>query len=179
VKAATPDVLMAASVRLDDLGTITRQMRDVDLNVKMFSSVPYGLLPNYYTQLGKEAEFVYRGSFWDTRIPYPGNREFVAAYEKEFNHTPSVQSAASYAGCRLLAEIVRAEGSLDSDKLRDALLAVRTKTVLGDFAVDGRGFQVAHKAVTIQWQDGKKAVVWPDEVASAKARFPTPPWTER
>jgi branched-chain amino acid transport system substrate-binding protein len=76
-------------------------------------------------------------------------------------------------------DVVRAAGSLDSDKLRDALLALRTKTVLGDFAVDGRGFQIAHKAVTIQWQGGKKTVVWPDDVASAKARFPTPPWAER
>ena len=179
VKAATPDVLMAASVRIEDLVAINRQTREVDLNVKMFSSVPYGLRPDYYKLVGKEAEFVYSGSFWEADLGYPGNREFVAAYEKEYNHAPSVQSAASYAGCRLLVDAVRATGSPDSDKLRSALLALRTKTVLGDFAVDDRGFQVAHKAVTIQWQDGNKAVVWPDDVASAKARFPTPPWTER
>jgi len=179
VKATTPDVLMAASVRLEDLVAITRQMREVDLNVKMLSSVPYGLLPDYYKQLGKEAEFVYSGSFWDTGLPYPGNREFVAAYEKEFNRTPSVQSAASYAGCQLLVETLRRTGSLESNKLRHALLALRTKTVLGDFAVDDRGFQIAHKAITIQWQDGKQATVWPDDVVSAKPRFPTPPWTQR
>jgi branched-chain amino acid transport system substrate-binding protein len=177
--AATPDVLMAASVRLDDLVNITRQMREVDLNVKMFSSVPYGLLPDYYRQLGKEAEFVYSGSFWDAGLPYPGNREFVAAYEKEFNRTPSVQSAASYAGCRLLVEAIRQTGSLESDAIRGALLALRTRTVLGDFAVDNRGFQIAHKAITIQWQDGRQMTVWPDEVVSAKPRLPTPPWTER
>jgi branched-chain amino acid transport system substrate-binding protein len=179
VMAATPDVLMAASVRLDDLVKITRQMREVNLNVKMFSSVPYGLLPDYYKQLGKEAEFVYSGSFWDTGLPYPGNREFVAAYEKEFNRTPSVQSAASYAGCRLLVEAIRQTGSLESDTIRGALLALRTKTVLGDFAVDERGFQIAHKAITIQWQDGRQMTVWPNDVVSAKARLPTPPWTER
>src|SRR5499426_3232801 len=179
VKAATPDVLMAASVRLDDLLKITRQMREVDLNVKMFSSVPYGLLPDYYKQLGKEAEFVYSGSFWDTGLPYPGNREFVVSYEKEYNRTPSVQSAASYAGCRLLVETLQHTESLESDKIRDALLALRTKTVLGDFAIDDRGFQIAHKAITIQWQDGKQVTVWPDEVVSAKPRFPTPPWSQR
>ncbi|HJZ33089.1 MAG TPA: amino acid ABC transporter substrate-binding protein [Hyphomicrobiaceae bacterium] len=179
VKAATPDVLMAASVRLDDLLKITRQMREVDLNVKMFSSVPYGLLPDFYKQLGKEAEFVYSGSFWDTGLPYPGNREFVQAYENEYNRTPSVQSAASYAGCRLLVETLQQTGSLDSNKLREALLALTTKTVLGDFAIDDRGFQIAHKAITIQWQDGKQVTVWPDEVVSAKPRFPTPPWSQR
>jgi branched-chain amino acid transport system substrate-binding protein len=179
VKAAAPDALMAASVRLEDLVAITRQMRAVDLNVKMLSSVPYGLLPDYYKQLGKEAEYVYSGSFWETTLPYSGNQEFVAAYEKEFKRTPAVQSAASYAGCRLFAETVRRIGSLDSDKLREALLNLRTKTVLGDFAVDARGFQTAHRAITIQWQDGKQTVVWPDEVAVGKPRFPTPPWSQR
>ena len=178
-KAAEPDVLMAASVRLEDLVAITRQMKEVDLNVKMLSSVPYGLLPDYYKQLGKEAEFVYSGSFWETSLPYPGNREFITAYEKEFNRTPAVQSAASYAACRLFVETVRQTGSLASDKIREALLTLRTRTVLGDFAVDQRGFQIAHKAVTIQWQDGKQVVVWPDDAASGKPRFPTPPWSHR
>src|SRR5262249_8182049 len=155
---------------------ITRQMREVDLNVKMLNSVPYGLLPDYYKHLGKEAEYVYSGSFWETTLPYPGNQEFVAAYQQEFGRAPAVQSAASYAGCRLLVDAVRRTGSLDSDKLREALLNVKTKTVLGDFAVDARGFQIAHKAITIQWQDGKQVVVWPDEVTSQKARFPTPAW---
>jgi branched-chain amino acid transport system substrate-binding protein len=179
VKAAKPDVLLAASIRLEDLVAITRQMKELDLNVRMLSSAPYGLLPDYYQQLGKEAEFVYSGSFWETRLPYPGNRDFVTAYEKEFNRAPAVQSAAGYAGCQLFVEAVRRTGSLDSDKLREALLTLRTKTVLGDFAVDERGYQIGHKAVTIQWQEGKQVVVWPDELVSGKVRFPTPPWSQR
>lgn len=179
VKAAKPDVFVAGSVRLPDLVTITRQMKEADLNVSMLSSVPYGLLPDFYRELGKDAEFVYAGSFWEATLPNPGNLEFVAAYEKEYNRTPAVQSAAAYAGCRLLVDTARRTGSLDSDKLRDALLTLRTKTVLGDFAIDERGFQTAHKAITVQWQDGKQVVVWPDEVASGKARVPTPGWAQR
>jgi hypothetical protein len=53
---------MAASIRLEDLVAINRQMRAVDLTVKMLSSVPYGLLPDYYKQLGKEADVVVPGS---------------------------------------------------------------------------------------------------------------------
>jgi len=78
-----------------------------------------------------------------------------------------------------LVEAIRQTGSLESDTIRGALLALRTKTVLGDFAVDERGFQIAHKAITIQWQDGRQMTVWPNDVVSAKARLPTPPWTER
>jgi branched-chain amino acid transport system substrate-binding protein len=179
VKATNPDVLVAASIRLDDLVTITRQMRETDLNAKMVNSLPYGLLPEYYQRLGKDAEFVYSGTFWEATLPYPGNHEFVVAYEKEFNRAPAVQSANSYAGCQIFVEAVQRAGTTDSEKLREVLLALKTKTVLGDFAVDERGFQIGQKAVTIQWQDGKQTVVWPDESASRKLRFPTPPWGQR
>ena len=179
VKAAAPDVLMAASVRIEDLVAITRQMRQVNLNVRMLLSVPYGLLPDYYQQLGSDAEFVYSGSFWETSLPYPGNAQFVRAYQAEYKRAPAVQSSGAYAACQLLADAIRRTGSLDSDKLREALLATKTRTVLGDYAVDERGFQVAHKAITIQWQDGKQIVVWPDAVASGRARYPTPAWAER
>jgi len=179
LKAAKPDVLVAASARLDDLVTITRQMREMDFNVKMLSSLPYGLLPEYHQRLGRDAEFVYSATFWEAALPNPGNREFVAAYEKEFKRAPAVQSANSYAGCQIFVEAVRRAGTIDSEKVRETLLALKTKTVLGDFTVDQRGFQVGQKAVTIQWQDGRQAVVWPDDIASAKMRFPTPSWSQR
>ena len=179
VKSVKPDAFVIGSQLFDDLVTITRQMRDVDLNVKMFSSLPYGGLPDYQKRLEKFADFVYSATFWEPSLPYPGNREFVTAYEKEFNRAPALQSANGYAGCQLFAEAARRAGSLDSDKLREALLKLRTKTILGDFAIDERGFQVAHKAVTTQWQDGKQVVLWPDEIAAGKPRFPTPPWSGR
>jgi branched-chain amino acid transport system substrate-binding protein len=179
VKVTKPDVLVLASIRLEDLVAATKQMKELDFDVRMFSSLPYGLLPDYYQRLGKEAEYVYSGSFWEAGLPNPGNQEFVTAYEKEFNRAPAVQSANAYAGCQLFVEAVHRAGSLDSDKLREVLLALKTKTVLGDFAVDQRGFQVGHRAITIQWQDGKQVVIWPDELASGKPRFPTPPWSER
>ena len=52
-------------------------------------------------------------------------------------------------------------------------------TVYGGFKVDADGFQIAHKMVTFQWQDGKKVIVWPEELAPGKPRFPTPPWSQR
>jgi branched-chain amino acid transport system substrate-binding protein len=179
VKAGKPDVLVVVSVLLDDLVAITRQMRELDLNVKMFNSLFYGGLPDYYKRLGKSAEYVYSGSLWEPGLPYPGNQEFVTAYEKEFNRAPALQSVNGYAACQLFVDAVRRVGSLDSDKLREALLTLRTRTVLGDFAIDERGFQIGHKAIAIQWQEGKQVVVWPDELASGKARFPTPPWSQR
>jgi hypothetical protein len=30
-----------------------------------------------------------------------------------------------------------------------------------------------------QYQDGKRAIVWFEELAPATPRFPTPPWSQR
>ena len=150
----------------------------MNFDIKMMSSLPYGLLPEFYQQLGKDAEFVYSATFWEASLPNPGNPEFVAAYRQEFNRDPAVQSANSYAGCQIFAEAVRQAGTTEPEKLRDTLLSLKTKSILGDFAVDQRGFQIGQKAVTIQWQDGKQAVVWPDGLGSAP-RFPTPSWASR
>ena len=179
VKTAKPDVLVAGSIRLVDLHAITRKMKELDLNVPMVAAVPYGQVSDYYTPLGKDAEFIYSGSFWEPGLAYPGNQSFVAAYKQEFNRAPSNQSAAHYAGCQLLVDAIRRTSGLDSEKLREALLTLKTKTIWGDFAVDERGYQIAHKAVTSQWQDGEKVVVWPDAVANGKARLPTPMWNMR
>ncbi|HKA33180.1 MAG TPA: amino acid ABC transporter substrate-binding protein [Candidatus Binatia bacterium] len=178
LKAAKPDALVANYVPAEVVA-ITRQMRQLDVNVKMLGATPGASFVDYYKGLEKTAEFVYAGSYWDPSLAYPGNREFVAAYRKEFNHDPSFLSPASYAGCQLFVEAVRRAGSLDSDKLRQELLKTKTRTVFGDFAVDDRGFQIGHKAITIQWQDSKQVVVWPDEVATGKPRFPMPAWTGR
>jgi branched-chain amino acid transport system substrate-binding protein len=64
-------------------------------------------------------------------------------------------------------------------KVRDAILKLDFNTALGAFRVDGDGIQVAHRGVLFQWQEGKKVIVWPEELAPGKPRFPTPPWKQR
>jgi ABC-type branched-subunit amino acid transport system substrate-binding protein len=106
---------------------------------------------------------------------YPGAREFAESYKKEFSGANlSYRSAAGYAGCQILLEAVKRAGSLESEKVRDAILKMDLHTVFGAFKVDRDGSQIAHKVLMFQWQDGKKAVVWPEELAPVKARFPTP-----
>ena len=62
-------------------------------------------------------------------------------------------------------------GSLDSDKVRAELLRLEFKTPFGEYKVDQDGFQTAHKMVLLQWQEGKRVVVWPDDLANGKPRF--------
>lgn len=79
----------------------------------------------------------------------------------------------------IFAEAVEKSGSLDSDEIREVLLSLETQTIFGNYAVDERGYQIANSGLFIQWQGGKKVIVWPDDVAEAQPRFPTPSWGER
>jgi len=178
IRAVNPDVI-AASTYFDDAVAITRQMKELNVNPKMYGVTVGGDLPKFYDLLKQNAEFVYGSTQWEPSLPYPGQKEFVAAYQKKFGHEPVYHSAAGYAGCVLYAEGVRRAGSLDSEKVREQLLKLETRTFFGDYKVDADGFQVAHKMVMFQWLDGKKVTVWPDELASGKPRFPTPPWNQR
>jgi branched-chain amino acid transport system substrate-binding protein len=178
VKAANPDVI-AASTYFDDAVAITRQMKELNVNAKMYGVTVGGDLPKFYELLKQNAEYVYGATQWEPTLPYPGQKEFVDAYQRKFNREPVCHSAAGYAGCLIYAEGVRRAGTLDSDKVREQLLKLEMRTFFGDYKVEPDGFQLAHKMVMFQWQDGKKVTVWPDDLASGKARFPTPPWSQR
>ena len=178
VKAANPDIIAAATY-FDDAVALTRQMKELAVNPKMFGVTVGGDLPEFYDTLKQNAEYIYGSTQWEPSLPYPGNKEFFDSYKKEFGHEPSYHSAAGYAGCLIYAEGVKRAGSLDADKVREALLKLDMKTMFGEYKVDQDGFQVAHKMVLFQWHEGKKFTVWPDELAAAKPHFPTPPWNQR
>lgn len=191
-KAANPDVIAAATY-FDDAVAIGRGLRTHDISPKMFAVTAGGDLPKFYETLGRAADYVYGGSQWEAELvtlraggivpvarQYPGAREFVEAYRKEFPGADlSYQTAQGYAACQVLLEGVRLAGALDSETIRDAILKLDSRTVFGAFKIDQGGFQIGHKMVLFQWQDGKKAIVWPEELAANRPRFPTPPWSQR
>ena len=192
VRALNPDVLAAATY-FDDAVVIARQLKELNVSPKMFGVTVGGDLPKFYETLGKAAEFVYGASQWEPELvsiragglipiarQYPGAKEFVEAHKKEFLGADlSYHTAFGYGGCQILTEAIRRAGTRDSEKIRDAILKMDLNTVFGGFKVDRDGLQVAHKMVTFQWQDGKKVIVWPEDLASGKVLFPTPPWSQR
>jgi len=192
VKAANSDVLAAATY-FDDAIAIVRKLKELNVDLKMVGVTVGGDLPKFYETLGQAAEFVYGSSQWEPELvtlragglipiarEYPGAREFVEAYHKEYPGADfSYHSAGGYSGCEVLVEAIKRAGSLDGEKVRAAILKLDYHNVYGGFKVDKDGFQIAHKMVLFQWQDGKKVIVWPEELAPGKPRFPTPPWNQR
>ena len=192
VKAASPDVVAGATY-FDDSIAIIRQMKAAGINPKMHAVTVGGDLPKFHEVLGRDAEFVYGASQWLPELvtlragglipvarQYPGAKEFTESYAREFPGADlSYQTAQGFAACQVLLDAVRRAGLLDPDRIRDEILKFEGNTAYGAFKVDADGFQIAHKMVLFQWQDGKKVIVWPEELAADRPRFPTPPWDKR
>lgn len=192
VKAANPDVLGAATYFNDSIA-ITRQMKAADVNPRMYGVTVGGDLPKFHETLGSAAEYVYGAAQWEPALvtlragglvpiarQYPGAREFVDAHQKEYPGADlSYHTAQGYAACQVLLEGIRRAGTVQGEKVREAIVALDINTIYGAFKVDPDGFQVAHKMVVFQWQDGKKVIVWPEQLAPGRPRFPTPAWSQR
>jgi branched-chain amino acid transport system substrate-binding protein len=177
IQAEGAEVVAMAASTLSDFVTVVRQMREHAVHVAMFGTS--GAVAEFQQALGDDAEYAYGLSAWEPAVPNPDADGFTEDYRAAFGIEPSFHAAGAYGACQLLLEAVLRAGTLEPDAIRREILAMETTTVFGDFAVDERGYQTAHRGLLVQWQDGRKEVVWPEDVATAQPRFPTPPWGAR
>src|ERR687898_390155 len=176
VRDANPDMLIGGAF-LPDSVLITRQAKELGVNPQLFAFSVGAAQPDFVESLGADADYVLGPSMWEPQIESTGNEEFVAAYQAKFDREPDYHSAAGYAACQVLEAAVTEVGGLDLDPIRDAIRALQMPTVLpGQFQVDENGKQTGHIALTVQWQDGEKLIVTPEDFAQGDLRLPTPPW---
>jgi branched-chain amino acid transport system substrate-binding protein len=155
--------------------------------VKSFSKLGYAprlfvaqgaAQPEFVTKLGQAAEYAIGIAPYDRRARTRGNAEFVQAYAKKWSAEPGPVAAEGYAAARLLEEAVRLAGSLEQEKLREALSALEAETPVGHYKVDATGAQLTTRALLTQVQRGRREVVWPESYATAQWQ-PYPAWDAR
>jgi branched-chain amino acid transport system substrate-binding protein len=69
-------------------------------------------------------------------------------------------------------------GSLDQNKLRDALRAMDIETFFGKFKFDEKGRNIAARMGIVQVQNGKKILIDPPRPGVGLI-YPVPAWAER
>jgi len=117
---------------------------------------------------------------------YPPSEKFYNAYQKRWNE--EVQSghavSPSYDSVYILASAIEKAGSLDSNKVADAVAATdmpgavgRIKFDKGHQVIFGDDPQTAALAAVVQWRNGKRVVVYPESVAEDKIALP--PWMKK
>jgi branched-chain amino acid transport system substrate-binding protein len=180
MKAAGAEAVLSNSYFADSAAQL-RQMRELGLNFKLYSSTIGPSLPNFPEQLGGTAEYVLGFSQWEPLpavLGHPGMKEFIERYEKRFGEKPNYHAGGAYAGLQVTEAAIKKAGSFDPEKVRDALASIDVATVYGRYKVDARGMN-SHEGLTFQVLRGQRRVVWPEKWAETKAELPMPEWSKR
>jgi branched-chain amino acid transport system substrate-binding protein len=128
-------------------------------------------LPGWSADMGPDAEGAFATSIWEPHrsVNYPGAHDFANAFRGEYRNDPSYHAATAYAAGQILEAAVAQAQSLDRDDIRAALFDLDTESVIGRYAVDHTGMQVKRLEMIVQWQNGRKEIVWQG------GKSPTPP----
>ncbi len=164
----------------EDSAALTRQLRELDINVKIFAGTVGPALPKFVEELGSMAEFVVGISGWEPKpvlLGYPGMKAFIEKYEKRYGEKSNSPAAHGYTEMQILEAAVKYAGSFDPEKIRDALASITVQTVRGTYKANEQGMST-HDGLTLQIQNGKRVIVWPSTMAEAKV-LPMPKWEDR
>ncbi|HSF05473.1 MAG TPA: amino acid ABC transporter substrate-binding protein [Methylomirabilota bacterium] len=158
-----------------------RQMRELNLNFKLFSSTVGPGLPNFPEQLGPTAEYVLGFSQWEPLpkiLKHPGMQDYIDRYEKRFHEKPNYHAGGAYGALQVTEAALKKAGSFDPEKLREALATIEVQTIFGHYKVDAKGMNT-HEGITFQILKGQRRVVWPEKWAETKPELPVPAWSKR
>ncbi|MCC7271752.1 MAG: amino acid ABC transporter substrate-binding protein [Alphaproteobacteria bacterium] len=134
---------------------------------------------DFLTATGKDAEYAFGMSLYEPMLKTKDNVAFVRDFVAKWGYEPGYYAACGWGAVKVLEEAVRKIGGTDQEKLRAALSSLETETPFGPYKVDATGGQIAKKGLIVQILKGKREVVWPDDVQSAKPVLPLPPWSQR
>jgi branched-chain amino acid transport system substrate-binding protein len=169
-KLANPSLLIVAG-HFDESVDMRLALKKVGWYPKAYFATVGPVLARYPTALGQDSELTFASSLWEPNLKFPRSREFASRFRALYRIEPTYHAATAYAAGQILEEAVKAVGSLTRDKVRQTLQNLQTYTVVGRYQVDPTGIQVKHFPLTIQWQEGKKEIVWPEEVRTAQPIF--------
>jgi branched-chain amino acid transport system substrate-binding protein len=135
---------------------------------------------DFIKSAGKDAEYALGMSLFEPSLPSEGNNEFVKTYHDKYSADPGYYSAFGFVAGTVLEAAVKKAGSIDTEKVREALTTLKMGSVMGRHEVDPNTYmQVGVKGLVVQVQNGKREVVWPEEYKTAEPKLPIPAWDKR
>jgi branched-chain amino acid transport system substrate-binding protein len=180
IKASGAEAVFSNSYFADSAAQL-RQMREQNMNFKLYCSTIGPALPNFPEQLGATAEYVLGFSQWEPLpkvLKHAGMEQFIATYEKRFGEKPNYHAGGAYGALQVTEAALKKAGSFDNEKLREALATIEAQTIYGRYKVDAKGMN-AHEGLTFQILKGQRRVVWPEKWAETKPELPMPDWSKR
>jgi len=177
---AVPDMLLGSGHENEAVTTM-KEAKQLHVNAKLYAFTVGPATPDFISALGPTANYVLGSAQWTAQEKYNGTDVFgtpanyAQMYQAEYGHHPSYQSAESTAAGIAFQYAIQNAGSIDPQKVRDALASLDIMTFYGEVRFDSTGANTYKPMATIQIQNGTLVTVYPSNVANAQLMYPTPP----
>jgi branched-chain amino acid transport system substrate-binding protein len=174
---ANPDIVVGGTQTEDGFAMVSA-MVEQDLSPKyLFLANGPNDPVNFPDKVGaNNVNGIFSAGDWYEQEPSAGNSEFVAAYHKKFGSEPiDSTSSEAYAAGQVLAAAVKKTGSLDNQKIIDALHQGSWPCVEGNLSWNDVG-EPQGADILLEWVDGKLLPVFPQSVAQHAPVVPKPAW---
>jgi branched-chain amino acid transport system substrate-binding protein len=171
---------MLNDMRLGDYITMQRQYKTLGLCNLVVSYGPRGPEGRAISELGAAAENVFGVQWWNPADPRPEVAEFNKKWDgwvkaRNLNLPSDWFAAISYEAARTLVWAIEKSGSIDPEKVYEALKALngpanglKPSVVVGGsiYFSDEAGGQITNPFVVVQVQNGKPVIVYPKDSAT-------------
>jgi branched-chain amino acid transport system substrate-binding protein len=152
---------------------LRKQMVSVGYAPKLLSMEEGGEPLQFAKALGKLANGVQVGAYWDASFPYPGASTLRTEFERQTGQTYSQHIADSYTAAQILLNAIERAGSLDKQRINAQIAKTDATFVVGPIKF-GADHTSTLPMVEGQWQNGSFVIVAPASRATAKIIFPLP-----
>ena len=179
MKASNPDALIGAGYTGDML-VLARQTSEQKVPLKMIGFTLGPTSPGFVESLGAKAENLLEPTQWTPDLPWKDEifgwtaAEYAALCKKTYNHDCDYHPPQSTAALQVYQRAIERAGSLDPQKVRDALAQTNIMTAYGPVRFNDKGQNIAKGMSVIQIQGGKPVVVFPTDGSKAKFVYPMP-----
>ncbi|MBV9706189.1 MAG: amino acid ABC transporter substrate-binding protein [Chloroflexi bacterium] len=175
-----PDMLLGSGHESEAV-TIMKESKQLHINTKLYAFTVGPDLPDFISVLGPTANYVVGSSQWTPQEKYNGVDVFATPanytqiYKAEYRHLPSFQSAQSSAVGLAFQYAIQKAGSIDPQKVRNALASLDIMTFYGEIRFDASGANIYKPMALIQIQNENVVTVYPSTIANANLLYPAPP----
>jgi branched-chain amino acid transport system substrate-binding protein len=156
---------------------LMKQIKELDYNPKVVIFWRAAGTPLWPANLKQDGDYVSYVSNWDHNFKYSGCNELVAAYKAKHNKLPAVTVGVTYSCVQILADAIKRAGTLDKNKIRDAIATTDVTTVQGPVKFRADGVGITPVAI-MQWQKGVSQVIYHEKFTTSPLLL-MPKWNER
>ncbi|WP_456725259.1 MULTISPECIES: ABC transporter substrate-binding protein [unclassified Bradyrhizobium] len=181
VEAAKPDVIITGISHVGVQPTV--QWKNQQVPIPMFGISSQATNETFGKDTNDAAEGVlYQGVSGPNVAVTPKSVPFAEGFKKRYGNYPSYAGYTAYDEVYYIADAVKRAGSVEADKMVDALEKTDWEGTIGRVQFYGKDDPFTHSikygkglitGLMLQWQGGKQVAVWPKEVAKSDLKFPS------